>query len=103
MSPGANGVSPAMVNVHKVGCGGGHFTPIQCGVATRDCQPRMCVSGRFAGEVASIELGDRGFQVVELEHYKRHDPLVGVDLDEVKNLTSNRLWRRGPRLEYAKG
>ena len=37
----------------------------------------------FAGEVAGVELGDGGLEVVEVEDDNRPDPLVGVDLDYV--------------------
>ena len=40
----------------------------------------------FAGEVTGIELGDRGLEVVEVEHDGRRDTAVEVDLGEDERL-----------------
>ena len=59
----------------------------------------MRVGGRFAGEVAGVELREGGVDVVEVEHDERRDPLVGVDLDDAEHLGVERLGHadRGPR------
>ncbi len=44
------------------------------------------MGGRFAGEVAGVELREGGVEVVEVEHDARHDPSVGVDLDDAEQL-----------------
>ena len=44
----------------------------------------MRVRGGFAGEVARVELGDGGLEVVGVERDDCRDPLVGVDLDDVE-------------------
>ena len=49
---------------------------LSAGVGPRDDRPRVRVGGRFAGEVARIELGDGGVEVVEVEHDDRHDLVV---------------------------
>ncbi len=54
----------------------------------------MRVSGRFAGEVAGFELSDGGVEVVGVEHDKRRDPLVGVDLDDVEDFDAKRIGSR---------
>ncbi len=46
----------------------------------------MCVSGRFAGEVASINLLESSINVVKVEYLARDDPVVGVDLDDAEHL-----------------
>ena len=77
----------------------GSLVSVERGEAPRDDRPRVRVGGRFAGEVPGVELGDGGVEVVEVEHDDRHDPLVGVDLDDVEDLGVERL---GPlvALEY---
>ena len=68
-SPGAKAVplgggrcspSPAVV--------GGSSRRLSAAVATRDDRPCARVGGRFAGEVAGVELGDGGVEIVEVEH-----------------------------------
>ena len=49
------------------------------------------VGGRFAGEVSGVEFREGGVDVVEVEHDERRDPLVGVDLDYLRNLGVERL------------
>src|ERR1700733_3957046 len=59
----------------------GNFVPVERGVATSDNRPWVRVSGRFAGEVSGIELGEGGVDVVRVERDKRDHPLVVVDLE----------------------
>ncbi len=42
------------------------------------------MGGRFAGEVAGVEFGEGGVDVVGVEHDVRRDPPVGVDLGDAK-------------------
>ena len=49
----------------------------------------MRVGCRFAGEVAGIELLEGGVEVVEVERDECHDPLVGVDLNDVEDSMTN--------------
>ena len=49
----------------------------------------MRVVGRFADEVVGIEFGDCGVEVFEFVHDDARDPLVGVDLDNVKGFDWN--------------
>ncbi len=46
----------------------------------------MRVLGRFAGKVSGIEFREGGVDVVGVERRPRHDPVVGVDLDDVDEL-----------------
>ena len=59
----------------------------------------MRVGGRFAGEVAGVELLEGGVDVVEVERDARRDPVVGVDLDDAEHLDAERprAADRGPR------
>ena len=50
----------------------------------------MRVGGRFAGEVAGIELRDGGVDVVEVERDPGLDPVVGVDLDYPQEICAER-------------
>ena len=57
----------------------------------------MRVGGRFAGDVASIEFGEGGVEVVGIEYDDRRDPIVSVDFDDAEPLRDERLGpRRGP-------
>ena len=64
---------------------------LSCGVCPRDDRPRVCVGGRFAGEVSGVELLEGGVDVVGVERDERRDPLVGVDLDDAEHLGVERL------------
>ena len=59
---------------------------LKCSEGTRDDRPRMCVRRRLACEVSGIEFLVGGVDVLEVECDARHDPLVGVDLDDAQNL-----------------
>ena len=61
------------------------------GITSCDDRPCVRVGGRFAGNVARIEFGDGGVEVVEIELTSRYDPFVGVDLDDVKGIVLNRI------------
>ena len=74
MSPGAKAAPAPVVDVHPVRRRRGKFVPVERGVGGRDDRPRVRVGGRFAGEVAGIELRDGGVEVVEVEHDDRRDP-----------------------------
>ena len=65
----------------------------------------MRVGGRFAGEVAGVEFGEGGVDVVEVERDARHDPVVGVDLDDAEHLGVERLGLlgRGPSTVTTEG
>ena len=52
-------------------------------------RPCVRVSGRFAGEVPGVEFVEGGGDVVDVvgvEQDLRRDPLLGVDLNDVKHL-----------------
>src|ERR1700727_3938238 len=68
-----------------------NFVPVERGVATSDNRPCVRVGGRFACEVSGIELGEGGVDVVNVEPDARHDPLVGLDLDDAEHLDEERL------------
>src|ERR1700733_6056468 len=70
---------PAVVEAHGIRCRRGDFAPIVCNEYTGDYRPGARMGGRFAGEVAGIELGDGGVEVVEVERDHCYDPLVDVD------------------------
>ena len=74
---------PSVVDVHPIWCCRGKFAPVDRGVALCDHRPRVRVGRRFAGEVPGVELRDGGVEVVGVEHDDRHNPSVGVYLDEV--------------------
>ena len=65
--------------------------PVQRGVGLRDDRPRVRVVGGFTGEVAGVELGEGGVDVVQVEHDGSRDSSVGVDLDDVRDLVCNRF------------
>ena len=62
--------------------------------ATRDNRPRVRVGGRFAGEVAGVELRDGGVEVVEVECDECRDQLVGVDLGDHQHFGDERVCLR---------
>src|SRR5215469_16874997 len=64
-------------------------------VGPRDYRPRVRMGGRFAGKVSSVEFGDGGVHVVEVERDQRCDPLVGADLDDLLELDIERLGAGG--------
>ena len=51
------------------------------------------MSGRFPGEVPSVEFLKRCLDVFDIEHDNRRNPLVGVDLDDVNSLGLERVDR----------
>ena len=65
----------------------------------------MRVGGRFAGEIPGIEFLEGGVEVVGVEHDRRRDPVVGVDLDEAEDVCDDRLGPldRGPRSGHDRG
>ena len=94
----------AVVDVHPVRCGRGEFVSVERGVGPRDDRPRVRVGGRFAGEVPGVEFREGGVDVVEVEHDARHDPFVGVDLDDAEHLGWNASAAgRGPRADTTEG
>src|SRR5689334_2790537 len=89
---GGDGYCPPMVDVDPIRRRRNPFAPVEGAVALRDGRPRVCVRCGLAGDVACVELGDGSVEVVEVEHDDRRDPLVVVDLDDVKGIVLNRLW-----------
>ena len=76
----------------------GQLVPVDRRVRPLMSDHVCAVVGRFAGEVAGIELRDGGVDVFEVEHDQRRDPLVGVDLDDAEDLGMERSAAgRGPR------
>src|ERR1700722_18365893 len=49
------------------------------------------MGGRFAGEIAGVELRDGGVEVFEVEHDNTRDSLLGVDLHDLERIVLNRL------------
>ena len=89
MSPGAKAAPATMVNVHPIGRSREELAPVETGITSCDDGPRVCVGGRFAGEVAGVELRDGGVEVVEVERDPGLDPVVGVDLDYPQEIALN--------------
>ena len=73
-----------MIDENRIRRRRGRFAPVEPGVDPCNHRPRVRVGGRFAREVSGIELREGGVDVVEVEHDDRCDPLVGVDLDDVR-------------------
>ncbi len=95
----ARGRYPApVVDVHPVRRRRGEFAAVEPGVGSCDDRPRVRVRGRFAGEVSSVELFERGVDVVGVEDDACRDLLVGVDLDDDEHLGCGmrRAAGRGP-------
>ena len=80
-----------MVDVHPVRRPRGEFASVECRGGSDDDRPCLCGRGRFAGEVPGVEFGEGSVDVVGVESDARHDPLVGVDLDDAENLGVERL------------
>ena len=95
MPPGANHVSPPMVDVHPIRCRRGKLVPFDRGEGPRDDRPCARVRGRFAGEVTGVEFGEGGVDVVEVEIDLAHHQPVGVDLGDLQRSTQN---ASGPRV-----
>ena len=93
----------AVVETHRIRCYRCDFPPIVRNENTRDYRPGARMSGRFAGEVSGVEFGEGCVEVVKVEHDVPHDPLVGVDLDDVEGIVLNRLGRHGPTRELGRG
>ncbi len=73
-SPAANAAPRRWSMFDQVRCRRGEFVSVDRGVGIRDHRPRVRIGGRFAGEVARVELGEGGVDVVEIEHDDRRDP-----------------------------
>ena len=61
------------------------------GLDLRNGRPYVRVGGRFAGEVPGVEFRDGGVDVVDVKPDVRHDPVVGVDLNDAEQLGVNRI------------
>ena len=48
------------------------------------------MGGRLAGDVSGVQFGQGCVEVVEVEHDTRHDPITGIDLDDVEGIILNR-------------
>jgi hypothetical protein len=82
---------PSVVDVDQVRRRCGEFVSVERGVGARDNRPGVRVDGRFAGEVAGVELGDGGVDVIGVENDDRRHPLVGIDLDDREHLDAERV------------
>ena len=58
-----------MVDDQPVGRRRGEFVTVECSVVPRDKRPRLCVLGRFAGDVLRIKLLEGGVDVGGVENY----------------------------------
>ena len=70
---------------------GRQLVPVESRRSRCDNRPRVRVGGRFAGEVARVELREGGVEVVGVERDLCRDPLVGVDLDDCRRFDVERL------------
>src|ERR1700739_4946224 len=77
---------PAVGDTHRIRCRRCDFTPIVRNVNTGDYRPCARIRCRFAGEVAGVEFGDGGVEVVEVEHDDRHDLTVDVDFGDAQRI-----------------
>ena len=82
---------PAMIDGHPVRRRRGDFAPIERGEGPAITDQVCAHRRRFAGEVSGVEFLEGGIDVVEVEHDTRHDPLVGVDLDDAEGIDDERL------------
>ena len=85
-SPGAKAIARRWSMFTQSGVVGGSSRRLSAAKAPDDDRPRVRVGGRFAGEVAGVELLEGGVDVVGVELDGRRDPVVGVDLDDVEHL-----------------
>ena len=69
----------------------GELAPVERGEAPADDRPCARVGGRFAGEVAGVELLEGGIEIVKVEGDVRRDPLVAVDLVDAECIDVERL------------
>ena len=95
-----------VVDVDPVRRRRGQLVPVERGVGLGDDRPCVRVGGRFAGEVAGVEFGEGGVDVVEVEHDARRHPVVGVDLDDAEHLgdgTRSGRWSRPEKRDTTEG
>ena len=60
------------------------------------------MSFRFAGDVSSVELGEGGVDVVDVEYDARRDAFIRVKLENLEDVFLNRIWvgaRAAPKRE----
>src|ERR1700710_438293 len=81
---GAESHSAAVVNVHPVRRRREELAPVKARVGVNDYRPPARMTGRFAREVAGIELGDGSVEVVDVKCDMGDQLLVGVDLDDAE-------------------
>ena len=84
-----------VVDVHPVRRRRGKLVPVERGVAARDDRPRVRVGGRFAGEVAGVELGEGGVDVVEVE--QRRAPTIRSSAS-ISTTSSTSVWNASGRV-----
>src|ERR1700679_4066185 len=65
--------SRTVVDVHTVRRRRGDFVSVVRGLDLRNGRPYVRVGGRFAGEVASIQLREGGVEVIGVERHACHD------------------------------
>src|SRR6201995_1126924 len=88
---GGESCSATVVNAHKIRRSREKLAPVETGIAGCDDRPCARVSGGFACDIAGFELGNSRVEVFEVESNGRYDPLLRVDLDDVKGIVLNRL------------
>src|ERR1700739_702863 len=76
--------SPAVIDIHEVRCRLTQFAQCERGVTSRAERPRVRMGGRLSSEVAGVELGDGGLEVVQVERDVSRQQLVGVSLNDIK-------------------
>src|SRR5947209_17323296 len=83
---------PAAVDVCPVWRRRWKLVSVDRSTAAHEDRPSLRIGSRLAGEVPSVELGDGGIKVVEVEPDDSNDQLVRVDFDDVEHFG---LERRG--------
>ena len=91
MSPGAKAVTGRWSMFTQSGVAGNISCRLNACVGVRDDRPGVCVGGRFASEISSVEFVECSVDVVDVEQEARRDPVVCVDLDDAEHFTVKRL------------
>ena len=77
-----------VVYVHPVGCRRGDLASVEAGVGAHDCCPGLRIRGGLTCEVAGVEFGEGGIEVIEIEHdLFGHHPLA-VDFGDLQRFNA---------------
>ena len=80
-----------VIDVNRIRRRRGKFVPIEPGGDPCNDRPCIRVRGGFACAVTGVEFLERGVGVVKVEHDRRGDSFVGIDLEECECLGEERL------------